>query len=58
MPKPAPARGIETGRDGGSCRRILPQKEAANGVVRDIRIVQLSFEFGARCAIQMNGRYH
>src|SRR5262245_16424261 len=40
MPKPAPARGVETGRDGGGCRRILPQKETPNALVRDISIVQ------------------
>ena len=40
MPEPAPARGVEAGRDGGSCRRILPQKETPNAVVRDISIVQ------------------
>jgi hypothetical protein len=40
MPKPAPACRVEAGRDGGSCRRILPQKEAPNAIVRDIRIVQ------------------
>ena len=40
MPEPAPARGVEAGRDGGSCRRILPQKETPNAVVRDIGIVQ------------------
>ena len=40
MPKPASARGVETGRDGGSCRRILPQKETPNAVVHDIGIEQ------------------
>src|SRR5215471_7470467 len=40
MPKPATPSRVETGRDGGSCCGILPQKEATNAVVRDIRIVQ------------------
>src|SRR5262249_61760052 len=40
MPKPAPACRVEAGRDGGSCRRILPQQEAPNAFVRDISAVQ------------------
>src|SRR6516225_10944763 len=40
MPKPATPSRVETGRDGGSCRGILAQKEAANDVVRDIGVVQ------------------
>ena len=40
MPEPAPACRVEADRDGGSCRRVLPQKERPNAVVRDISIVQ------------------
>src|SRR5262249_56150879 len=40
MQTPAPACRVEAGREGGSCRSILPQKEAPNAIVRDISIVQ------------------